>query len=467
MSESAQTSSEKTPISPSHLTQKETRNQVTPYAFHVSKSLFGTPLARPIKRAFALLIDVALVALLSQASNILLALIAAVTFFRAGNRLKKKKRFNVARISLRFITAILLFLIAAQSIEVVQEVIETPDENQKVRSELVEDDALSDFELDKVEDLALIGLTAKYLFETKSVAKDIEYGKCIEPLVCWTRLGEKLATDLATMPIEKKVAEKLFSEYRDAVSGDLSPQQKSQLEVVMTQTYEDMYSQNHLSQSDTKQSEIEQREVNNIDFENAVKARAENETLADNLDTNDESENSGQNAEQKENAQSFFNTLSEIEGPRAQGSSPPSILAWLQGIAADLGLGFGWAAFYFSIFTAWWSGQTPGKRLLGIQVIKLDGSSLNLWESFGRYGGYGAGIATGLLGFLQIYWDPNRQAIQDKISETLVIDLRKERVAFEPSSPTASATPPPKTQTPEMHPSKTGSSNTQDNAHSQ
>lgn len=230
----------------------------------------------------------------------------------------------------------------------------------------------------------------------------------------------------------------------------------------MTQTYERMYSPSHLSQS-----KIEQSDVDNIDFENAVKTRTEGEALSNNLDTKRESENSDQSTEQKENAQSFFDALSEIEGPRTQGSSPPSILAWLQGIAADLGLGFGWAAFYFSIFTAWWRGQTPGKRLLGIQVIKLDGSSLNLWESFGRYGGYGAGIATGLLGFLQIYWDPNRQAIQDKISETLVIDLRKERVAFEPSSPAASATQTSKTQRSKMHPSKTGSSNTQDNEPSQ
>jgi uncharacterized RDD family membrane protein YckC len=46
-----------------------------------------------------------------------------------------------------------------------------------------------------------------------------------------------------------------------------------------------------------------------------------------------------------------------------------------------------------------------------------------LWDSFGRYGGYGAGLATGLLGFIQIYWDPNRQAIHDKISATIVIDV--------------------------------------------
>ena len=71
---------------------------------------------------------------------------------------------------------------------------------------------------------------------------------------------------------------------------------------------------------------------------------------------------------------------------------------------------------------------------MGIKIIKLDGKALNLWESFGRYGGYGAGLATGLLGFLQIYWDPNRQAIQDKISETLVIDMRKPRVNVEVKS---------------------------------
>lgn len=98
-----------------------------------------------------------------------------------------------------------------------------------------------------------------------------------------------------------------------------------------------------------------------------------------------------------------------------------SIIAWVEGIISDLGLGFGWAVLYYSVFTAWWRGYTIGKRVLRIKVVKLDGSELNLWESFGRYGGYGAGIATGLLGFLQIFWDPNRQTIQDKIAETLVL----------------------------------------------
>lgn len=102
-----------------------------------------------------------------------------------------------------------------------------------------------------------------------------------------------------------------------------------------------------------------------------------------------------------------------------------SFITAVQGAFSDLGLGFGWAALYFSVFIAWFRGQTIGKMALRIKVVKLDGADLTLWESFERYGGYSAGLATGLLGFLQVIWDANRQAIHDKISETMVIDLRK------------------------------------------
>lgn len=87
----------------------------------------------------------------------------------------------------------------------------------------------------------------------------------------------------------------------------------------------------------------------------------------------------------------------------------------------DLGIGIGWTALYFTFFTTAWRGRTPGKRLLGIRVIQLDGKPLGWWASFERFGGYAAGFVTGLFGFAQIYWDRNRQAIHDKISETVVI----------------------------------------------
>lgn len=90
----------------------------------------------------------------------------------------------------------------------------------------------------------------------------------------------------------------------------------------------------------------------------------------------------------------------------------------------DLGLGFGWAAVYFTAFLAMMRGQTPGKRVLGIRVIRLDGKPLGWWMSFERFGGYAASFFLGLLGFAQILWDRNRQGLHDKACETVVINDR-------------------------------------------
>lgn len=99
----------------------------------------------------------------------------------------------------------------------------------------------------------------------------------------------------------------------------------------------------------------------------------------------------------------------------------PGIRAWLRSIAEDLGLGFGWGAVYFTVFLHWWKGRTPGKRLFGLRVVRLDGQPIGWWIAFERYGGYAAGFATGLLGFLQVFWDPNRQAIHDRLASTVVV----------------------------------------------
>jgi hypothetical protein len=90
-------------------------------------------------------------------------------------------------------------------------------------------------------------------------------------------------------------------------------------------------------------------------------------------------------------------------------------------VADELGIGFGWTGLYFTAFLALWKGQTPGKRLLGLRVMRLDGEKIGLWAAFERFGGYAASIFTGLLGFAQIFWDKNRMALHDKISETVVV----------------------------------------------
>ena len=97
------------------------------------------------------------------------------------------------------------------------------------------------------------------------------------------------------------------------------------------------------------------------------------------------------------------------------------ILASVYALADDVGLSLGWAGLYFTFFLGWWKGRTPGKRLLGVRVVRLDGRPLGYWMSFERYGGYAASLFTGLEGFARIFWDPNRQALEDRLAGTVVI----------------------------------------------
>jgi len=98
--------------------------------------------------------------------------------------------------------------------------------------------------------------------------------------------------------------------------------------------------------------------------------------------------------------------------------------SWLNAVAdfsRTLGLTFGWAGVYFTLCTAWLRGRTPGKFIVGTRVVRLDGRPLTAMDAFVRYGGYAAGLATGLIGFARLLWDPNRQAVQDKIGWTVVL----------------------------------------------
>ena len=92
---------------------------------------------------------------------------------------------------------------------------------------------------------------------------------------------------------------------------------------------------------------------------------------------------------------------------------------------SSIGAKFGWAIIYFTFLPYWWKGQTIGKKVFGLRVVELTGKPLTVINYLGRYGGYAAGMATGMIGFIQILWDVNRQAIQDKIAHTVVIDLRQ------------------------------------------
>ena len=68
-------------------------------------------------------------------------------------------------------------------------------------------------------------------------------------------------------------------------------------------------------------------------------------------------------------------------------------------------------------------GQTIGKMIMGIRVVRSDGRPVSLLISTVRFLAY---FPCGLLlfaGFLWILWDPERQGWHDMIADTLVIRL--------------------------------------------
>jgi uncharacterized RDD family membrane protein YckC len=96
-------------------------------------------------------------------------------------------------------------------------------------------------------------------------------------------------------------------------------------------------------------------------------------------------------------------------------------LALLRDIWDQLGSAFGLWSIYFTVALTLTGGRTVGKKLLGLRVLRLDGEPLTWWASFERAGGYAAGIATGTMGFVQVFWDANRQCVHDKIGGTVVV----------------------------------------------
>ena len=79
--------------------------------------------------------------------------------------------------------------------------------------------------------------------------------------------------------------------------------------------------------------------------------------------------------------------------------------------------------FVIGYFVFFWAivGQTPGKALLGIRVIPVQGRKLSVGRALLRYIGYWISTAGLLLGFLWILVDDRRQGWHDKISGTYVV----------------------------------------------
>ncbi len=85
-----------------------------------------------------------------------------------------------------------------------------------------------------------------------------------------------------------------------------------------------------------------------------------------------------------------------------------ALFTWLFGLVYFL---------FFWVLT----GATPGKRLLGLRVVRLDGQPLTIGPALLRYVGYWLSLAILFLGYAWIIIDKRRQGWHDKLARTVVI----------------------------------------------
>ena len=97
---------------------------------------------------------------------------------------------------------------------------------------------------------------------------------------------------------------------------------------------------------------------------------------------------------------------------------------WTLGIGSLVAL-FGYYPFFWAT-----SGQTPGKMILGLKVVRADGSKLRMGHAVARVVGYWISSWFLFLGFLWTIIDRKRQGWHDKFADTQVIRANGARKEF-------------------------------------
>jgi len=89
---------------------------------------------------------------------------------------------------------------------------------------------------------------------------------------------------------------------------------------------------------------------------------------------------------------------------------------------------------YLNVF-ARFGGQTLGKMLLGLRVVRLDGHSLGTWDAARRALGMILAGLPGLAGFVWAGFDLDHRGWHDRVAGTLVVRINPPRAALESSGP--------------------------------
>ena len=75
-------------------------------------------------------------------------------------------------------------------------------------------------------------------------------------------------------------------------------------------------------------------------------------------------------------------------------------------------------------------GQTPGKMIMGIKIIRTDSSPLDGAHAVVRFLGYVLSAIPVFLGFIAIAFDDKKQGFHDKVADTYVVKLPVRQVVF-------------------------------------
>lgn len=374
---------------------KNPRTMITPQSFDVAPELLGTPLAGSGRRLSAILLDLFFLALflgLAEAPGVLFALTLSAILFRITTG--PGEGHVVARWGkrgLRLVASVLVFLGVLALWQRGEDMIEADERPSASRVEWTDQVTfdLEDFGLTPVQ----AGLALNDLRKLQSAKDSAEQARMADRFVERLRSG--------------KADEDVIARLKTAlVDGEIELGDSSRTLAVlgsMNRAFPAVAPFTPKEWSDTVAvAYVEALRAEDGAALELLQPQLAAEIAADTLDE-------------------LLDDNERLEKQVAQLREQRSPVGMIREAVDELGIGFGWSALYFTAFLALFRGQTPGKRLVGIRVIRLNGKPMSWWIAFERFGGYSASIVTGLLGFAQILWDRNRQALHDKLVETVVV----------------------------------------------
>ncbi|HEX6589729.1 MAG TPA: RDD family protein [Longimicrobiales bacterium] len=388
------------------------REYITPEAFRVADHLIGVPLAKPSRRLGAMLIDLLLVALLTgllDAIGLLIALVGSFLVFRLsrGGEGRWYRRFY--RKGLGCFGALLTFVAIMFVSDFVRDQFRGGDDDDEPTT--IAGDSAGNVAIEGVgfaAGTAVIGSGYRLRNATRPGERDTLADQIV------SRLVEDGLSPAQIRPLLPDLLD-------DAV---LPPEAIAALEAAVETTSARMENRPPRSAAEIARDDsvaTERLAEARADSAAAMLAAAGGDTvLAAARDTIRQL-----NGRMRELESDL--ALEEQRRAAAEERFDDGAVRWvLSSVSDELGLGLGWLGLYFTAFLVLGGGQTPGKRLFRLRVIRLDGRAIGWWTSLQRFGGYSASVFTGLLGFAEMIWDENRQALQDKLVHTVVIQEPKQ-----------------------------------------